>query len=137
MDNKDIRWQQRFANYLKALAQLEKFIAKGEELNFMEEQGMIKTFEYTYELAWNTVKDFYETQGETGLQGSRDAIQLAFKRGLIKDGETWMEMLKDRNRTAHTYNEKTADEIAANILTKYSGMFIGLKNELEIIINKK
>ena len=137
MDKKDIRWQQRFANYLKALAQLEKFVAKGEELNFMEEQGMIKAFEYTYELAWNTIKDFYETQGETGLQGSRDAIQLAFKRGLIKNGDAWLDMLKDRNRTSHTYNEKTADEIAKNILSEYFDRFIDLKNELGIIISKK
>lgn len=40
----------------------------------MEEQGLIKAFEYTYELPWNTMKDFYENQGETGLQGSRDTI---------------------------------------------------------------
>ena len=108
MENKDVRWQQRFSNYLKALAQLSKFIAKGDSLNELEEQGMIKAFEYTYELAWNTIKDFYESQGETDIQGSRDAFQLAFKRGLIDEGEIWMEMLKDRNRTSHTYNEKNS-----------------------------
>jgi nucleotidyltransferase substrate binding protein (TIGR01987 family) len=107
--DKDIRWHQRLNNYLKALAQLELFVQKDEALNFMEEQGMIKSFEYTYELGWNTIKDFYEDQGETNIQGSRDAIQLAFKRGLIVQGDIWMEMLKDRNRTAHTYNEKTAE----------------------------
>ncbi|MFI5196018.1 MAG: nucleotidyltransferase substrate binding protein [Chitinophagales bacterium] len=137
MENKDIRWQQRFADYLKVLAQLEKFVKKGAGLNEMEEQGLIKSFEYTYELAWNTIKDFYESQGETAIQGSRDAIQLAFKRGLINDGGRWMEMLKDRNRTSHTYNEKTADEIVENILTKYFGRFIELRTELENIINKK
>ena len=105
MENKDIRWQQRFNNYLKALKQLEKFIDKGDALNELEEQGMIKAFEYTYELAWNTIKDFYEGQGEANIQGSRDAIQLAFKRGLISDGDAWMEMIKDRNRTSHTYNQ--------------------------------
>ena len=86
MENDTARWQQRFSNYSKALSQLGKFVEKDAELNEMEEQGMIQAFGYTYELAWNTIKDFYESQGETGLQGSRDAIQLAFKRGLIKDG---------------------------------------------------
>lgn len=128
---KDIRWKQRFANYSKALSQLEKFVAKGGELNELEEQGLIKAFEYTYELAWNTIKDFYENQGETGLQGSRDAIQLAFKRGLIKNGDIWMNMLKDRNGTSHTYNEKTADEIAGNILSEYFDCFIELRATLE------
>jgi len=137
MENKDIRWQQRFNNYLKALSQLEKFYDKGEELNKMEEQGMIKTFEYTYELAWNTIKDFYENQGEAGIQGSRDAFNLAFQRGLISDGETWMQMLKDRNRTSHTYNEETVDEISESILTRYFNEFVLLKNEFEKIIGAK
>jgi len=137
MENNDIRWKQRFNNYLKALSQLEKFYDKGEELNKMEEQGMIKTFEYTYELAWNTIKDFYENQGETDIQGSRDAFNLAFQRGLISDGETWMQMLKDRNRTSHTYNEETADEISESILTRYFNEFVLLKNEFEKIIGAK
>ncbi len=134
MENKDIRWQQRFSNYLKALSQLEKFYDKGKDLSNMEEQGMIKAFEYTYELAWNTMKDFYENQGETGIQGSRDTFNLAFRRGLISDGEIWMQMLKDRNRTSHTYNEETADEISENILTYYYHQFVELKNEFEKII---
>jgi len=137
MENNDIRWKQRFNNYLKVLSQLEKFYDKGEELNKMEEQGMIKTFEYTYELAWNTIKDFYENQGETDIQGSRDAFNLAFQRGLISDGETWMQMLKDRNRTSHTYNEETADEISESILTRYFNEFVLLKNEFEKIIGAK
>jgi len=91
---------------------------------------MIKSFEYTYELGWNTLKDFYEDQGENNIQGSRDAIQLAFKRGLITQGDVWMEMLKDRNRTAHTHNEKTAEEIAGNILSRYFSVFMELKSEL-------
>ncbi len=136
MNNADIRWIQRFDNYKKALSQLQMFVDKGTELNFMEEQGMIQAFEYTYELAWNTIKDFYENQGEGGIQGSRDAIQIAFKRGLIIDGDIWMQMLKDRNRTAHTYNEKVADEIAQSILDKYFGQYAALKNEIEKILAK-
>lgn len=131
MKKNDIRWVQRLANFSKALSQLEQFYNKGDALNNLEEQGMIKAFEYTYELAWNTIKDFYENQGETNIQGSRDAIQLAFKRGLIKDGETWMEMLKDRNQTSHSYNEETADEIGENILSKYFHLYQELKQELE------
>lgn len=137
MANEEIRWKQRFQNYSKALAQLQEFYEKGQDLNHMEEQGMIKAFEYTYELAWNTIKDFYEAQGEAGLQGSRDAFQLAYKRGLIKDGALWMQMLKDRNRTSHTYNEETADEIAASILAQYYHAFVALKTELEIIIKSQ
>jgi hypothetical protein len=65
----DIRWKQHFYNYQKALIQLTRFIEKG-ELSELEEQGIIKAFEYTYELAWNVIKDYYEEQGEVSIQGS-------------------------------------------------------------------
>jgi len=108
MEKQDVRWKQRFNNYSKALSQLEKFIVKGKELNELEEQGMIQAFEYTFELAWNLLKDYYEYQGVTNLQGSRDAFRLAFNRGLITDGEAWMKMIESRSKTSHTYNEETA-----------------------------
>lgn len=127
---KDIRWIQRFRNFNKAFLQLKKFIDK-KNLNELEEQGLIKSFEYTYELAWNTLKDYFEYQGNNDLNGSRDAINEAFKTGTISDGEGWMNMFKDRNRTSHTYNESTAKEISDNIFRQYFGLFNQLKQEME------
>jgi nucleotidyltransferase substrate binding protein (TIGR01987 family) len=128
--NEDIRWQQRFNNFKQAVAQLTKFIEKG-DLNELEEQGLIQSFEYNYELAWNTIKDYYERQGETNIQGSRDAIRLAFKRGLIADGSTWMEMIKSRTLTSHTYNQKIAEEVIVDIKSFYYIQFIKLRDTLE------
>ena len=128
--NEDIRWVQRFANYRKALDQMRKFIEKG-ELSDLEEQGLIKAFEYTYELAWNTIKDYLQYQGDTTIMGSRDAIRSAFSLGIIEQGEVWMEMLKDRNRTSHTYNEATADEIASSIIDDYWREFIVLETKFK------
>ncbi len=128
--NKDIRWEQRFANYRKALARLQKFIDKG-ELSELEEQGLIKAFEYTYELAWNTIKDFLEYKGQTDIYGSRDAIRKAFELGLIDDGENWMDMLKSRNKTSHTYNEETAREICQAVVKVYYSLLKQLKAKLE------
>ncbi len=99
-DDRDIRWIQRFNNYCKALSQLEKFIEKG-DLSDLEEQGLIKAFEYSYELAWTTVKDFLAYQGHADLYGSRDTIRKAFSLGLIDDGQGWMDMLASRNKTSH------------------------------------
>ncbi len=135
MELNDTRWQQRFSNYKKAFSQLELFYEKGKQLNHLEVQGLIKAFEYTYELAWNTIKYFYESQGESDLQGSRDALRLAFRRGLIQDGEVWMKMLQDRNRTSHSYNVNIADEIGENILNQYFHLFADLKFDSEKIIN--
>jgi len=130
MENKDIRWHQRFSNYNKALFQLTKFIDKG-DLNELEEQGLIKAFEYTYELAWNTMKDFYEEQGETAIQGSKDAIRMAFNRGLIKSGQAWMNMVQSRIKSSHTYNEETADEIADEIVNSYYKLFLHFQKTME------
>jgi nucleotidyltransferase substrate binding protein (TIGR01987 family) len=128
--NEDVRWIQRFSNYRKALGQLSKFISKG-ELSELEEQGLIKAFEYTYELAWNTLKDYLEYQGISNMAGSRDVIREAFKAGLISNGEKWMEMLQSRNLTSHSYNEDTADEISAAIVDFYYDLFLALELKLE------
>ena len=128
MRNMDIRWIQRKANYDKALKQLSRFV-EHDGLNELEKQGLIQCFEYNYELAWNTIKDFYESQGEINIQGSRDAIRLAFKRGLIEDGEVWMNMIQDRTLTSHTYNEDTAEQIVTNILNNYYQEFVKLQEK--------
>jgi nucleotidyltransferase substrate binding protein (TIGR01987 family) len=103
MENQDVRWKQRFDNLKKAFAQLEKAVQQG-EFNELERQGLIKAFEYTYELAWNTLKDFLMEKGNKDLMGSKDTIRLAFQLELIDDGDLWMEMVKSRNLTSHTYN---------------------------------
>jgi len=126
MLEQDIRWIQRLNNFTRALQQLTKFIEKG-QLSELEQQGLIQSFEYNYELAWNTIKDFYEHQGETEIQGSRDAIKLAFKRDLILDGEIWMKMIKSRALTSHTYNEDTAEEITSEIFDNYYKEFLKLE----------
>ncbi|MGR3318333.1 MAG: nucleotidyltransferase substrate binding protein [Candidatus Anammoxibacter sp.] len=129
-ENKDIRWEQRFSNYRKALTQLQKFIDKG-KLSDLEEQGLIKAFEYTFELAWSTLKDFLEYKGQTGIYGSRDAIRKAFQLGLIEDGESWMDMIESRNKTSHTYNEETAKEICEAVVKLYYPSFKQLAEKLE------
>ena len=128
-EKNDIRWIQRFSNYQKALASLREFIER-KNLNRLEEQGLIKAFEYTYELAWNTLKDYLENQGDQDIAGSRDAFRRAFSRGIIKDGENWMKMLKSRNQTSHTYNEATANDIANVVKTSYFELFCDLEKVL-------
>lgn len=132
MENPDIRWRQRFANYKKALQQLTKFIDKA-DLNELEQQGLIKAFEYTYELGWNLLRDFLVDRGNTSIYGSRDAIREAFSAGLIKDGEGWMAMYADRNKTSHTYNEDTADEITRNVFTRYFPVFVALREKMDVL----
>lgn len=125
----DIRWQQRFSNYCRALAQLETFL-EPPSLNEREQQGLIKAFEYTFELAWNTLRDLLRSQGDATLLGSRDTLREAFRLGLLENGEAWMLMIQDRNLTSHTYNRPTADAIAVNIVGSYLPCFQQLRRAL-------
>ncbi len=139
MSAEDIRWIQRFRHFQKALAQLREVdeLAKERSLTNIEKQGLIKAFEFTHELAWNTLKDFFEQRGVQDLYGSRDATREAFQVGLIENGQAWMDMIADRNLTSHTYNETTANKIAEAILDIYLGEFEKLKYELERIRKKE
>lgn len=125
----DIRWIQRFSNYKKAFAQLSEFIAK-DELNKFERQGLIQCFEYTFELAWKTMKDYLEEQGyDAGTP--RRTVQLAFRSNLVSDGHLWIDALAKRNLMAHTYEENRVLEAEKLIRTEYFQMMKALYFTLE------
>ena len=126
----DSRWQQRFSNYCRALERLEDFLDPP-ALNEREQQGLIKAFEYTYELAWNTLRDLLRSQGDASLLGARDSLREAFRLGLIEQGDQWMLMIQDRNLTSHTFNRSTADAIAAQIVASYLPCFQQLRSTLQ------
>lgn len=125
----DIRWKQRFNNYLKALQALQRAVALSEQrkLSELEEQGLIQGFEFTHELAWNVLKDYLYEQGIVGLIGSKDATREAFKNALIADGEAWMDMIKARNLTSHTYNTDVAESIVHDILERFYPAFVAMR----------
>lgn len=138
MNSSDIRWQQRLANLDKALKQLtdDVQIASERKLSRLERQGLIQSFEYTHELAWNVMKDFFQFQGNSEIHGSRDATREAFRYELIEDGKSWMDMIQSRNLTSHTYNEDIATEIAEktvdvyfNLFQKFYDKMVSLKDE--------
>ncbi|RLD37787.1 MAG: nucleotidyltransferase [Bacteroidetes bacterium] len=130
MDNKDIRWLQRFINFNKAFKQLERFV-KRENLNEMEAQGLIKAFEYTYELSWKTLQDLLKEKGYADILGPKPVIKQSFQDGYISEGEGWMRMHASRNLTSHTYDEDTADEIIEKVRIEYFDLLKNLKNRLE------
>jgi nucleotidyltransferase substrate binding protein (TIGR01987 family) len=134
MTDADVRWKQRFENFNKALAQLNEAdeLSRQRPLSRLENQGLIQAFEFTYELAWNTLRDFLIFQGVSDLIGSRDTSREAFKRQLISDDEGWMMMLNDRNRSSHTYNQTTADDIVGHIHGRFVALFHQMSATLEV-----
>ena len=133
MTSPDIRWQQRFANYKKALAQLKSAVELNQQraLSPLEQQGIIQAFEFTHELAWNVLKDFLQDQGDQAIKGSKDATRAAFKVELISDGEQWMAMILSRNASSHTYNEQVAGQLVHAIINHYFPLFETLQSEME------
>jgi nucleotidyltransferase substrate binding protein (TIGR01987 family) len=118
MENKDVRWKQRFQNYEKALYYLSEAL-EIKNPDIFQKAGAIQFFEMSYELAWNTLKDYLEDQGFVEVKYPHAAIKKAFELGIIDDGHSWMELLLDRNLTAHTYDEEKLVEIEKLILSKY------------------
>ena len=137
MSNEDIRWQQRFENFQNALEELTEAVDLYRErpLSKLEKQGLVKAFEFTHELAWNVMKDYFEYQGKISIMGSRDAIREAFNRGMITDGENWMEMIKSRNKSSHTYNQETADEIVEDTVYIFHDLFLQFEKKLMELAN--
>lgn len=131
----DIRWKQRLSQFKLALKQMDSAVSlsKVKELSDLEKQGLIKSFEYTHELAWNLMKDFFEYQGNFKIMGSRDATREAFAKGLIVDGNVWIKMIESRNLTSHTYNQGTANQVIKTITQDYFPLFVRFENKMNLL----
>jgi len=135
----DIRWKQRFNNYIKALQNLRGAIELMEErdLSDLEKQGVIQSFEFTHELAWKVLKDYLKYQGIVEIVGSKDASREAFKNGLIEHGDDWMEMIKARNLTSHTYDPATAEQIVQNVQEKFHPAFEAMAKKFTALYERQ
>ena len=133
MTSHDIRWRQRSSNYRRALARLVEAVELSGQrpLSDLERQGLIQAFEFTHELSWKTLKDFLASPGIEELYGSRDTTREAFAQGLITDGEAWMEMIRHRNLSTHTYDEATVQEIVTAVVSRYIAAFQELETRLQ------
>ena len=140
MVQQNIRWQQRFSNYRKALVKLNQAVVLLSEqiereavIDELLQEGLIQRFEYTHELAWEVMKDYAEYQGYTDVRGSRDAIRKALEMGLIDD-RSWMETIEDRNLTVHNYDNEIASEIYENIMNVYAPLFVTFEGKMQSLI---
>lgn len=135
----NIRWVQRYNNYKKALKQLEEAVelTKERKLSNLEKQGLVQAYKLTQELSWKVLKDFMQSRGTQELYGSKDVVREAFKIGLIENGDVWMEMIKSRNLTSHTYDEATIEEIINLITDKYYYEFNKLNQKMDKLEGKE
>lgn len=125
--NPDVRWKQRFENYEKALVLLREALAKVASLSELEKQGAVQRFEFTFELAWKTLKDYLEFNGVVMDQITPSSvIKQAFTARIISDGQLWIDMLRCRNLMSHTYDEAVFD----HAVREMAGRFLAGLEEL-------
>ena len=119
--NPDVRWKQRFQNFDRAFVLLREAMENGPAaLNPLEKEGVIQRFEYSFELAWKTVKDYMEASGLVfALNTPRQILKDAFSAKLIGDGQAWIDMLDHRNLLSHTYDSKIFDDAVEAIHVRY------------------
>ena len=123
------RFEQRRQDFENALARLEESL--NEEATDIVIDGILHRFEFTFELSWKTIKDYLEMQGIIEKTGSpREVIQNAYKQGIIKDGEQWINMMLARNSLAHLYDEGASRKVYEEIKSEYIQLLSNLKDEL-------
>ncbi len=127
------RFEERQSDYKKALLKLKE--ALQEEPTEIVIDGILHRYEFTFELAWKTIKDYLEYMGIVNKVGSpRENIQLAYQQGIINDGELWIEMMLSRNSLSHLYDEETSRKIYNDIKNKYIQAFENLEEKFEEIL---
>lgn len=145
--NQDVRWQQRFSNYKKAVEKLSKAVEalkdsisqknnNVKDIDLLQREGLIQRFEYTHELAWNVIADYAKYQGYQDIKGSRDAVRYGLKANLISSNK-WLNMIYDRNLTSHTYDDDNVYEIMIHIIQDYYPLFIDFEKTMENLIEEK
>lgn len=121
MANQEIRWRYRFANFSRAFSLLREALENGADaLSDLEREGVVQRFEYTFELAWNTLKDRMEYDGLILPSVTpRAVIGQAFQAKLIADGDVWIDMLNDRNLMSHRYDFATFRRVVNDVERRY------------------
>lgn len=125
-----VRFTERKVDYKNALLRLKE--AFQEESSEIVIDGILHRFEFTFELAWKTIKDYLEYMGISEKTGSpRENIQLAYKHGIISDGDLWIKMMLARNSLSHLYDEQQSREVYNNIKDEYIKAFEDLEKKFD------
>ena len=128
----EVRWHYRFRNFSRAYALLSEAVEREvEELNELEREGAIQRFEYTFQLAWLTLKDRLEYGGIVVADVTpRNVIRAAYAAKLVDDAEVWIDMLVDRNLMSHTYDFARFEAALENVRSRYLAVLGNLYERL-------
>jgi nucleotidyltransferase substrate binding protein (TIGR01987 family) len=122
--------EERLTQLKRCLERLREVLE--EEKNPVVRDSAIKRFELCFELLWKTLKDYLEREGII-CRSPRGCLKEAFALGLLKSESEWLEILKDRNLSVHTYLEELAEEIYEKLPSHLKAMEkLAAKLEMEL-----
>ena len=125
------RWTQRHDYFQKALQQLTIGLSAYPDLNELEKDGIIQRFEFTFELAWKTLQDYFaQESGYVDVKGPRTVLKQAIQDNLLEDGHAWLHMLDNRNLLTYVYDEEESRQILADIASRYLPLLTDLAHLL-------
>ena len=125
----DNQWHINFAKYKIALKSLESGL-KSNQLSELEMDGLLHRFEFTWELAWQTLQDVLVKRGITTIKGPNPVVKGAGNLQIISNLVEWDNMRRDRNRASHTYDALMVNEIVNKIKSDYLDLFLDLEKTL-------
>ena len=131
------KWLDRLNTFKNAIRRLAEVIDLSNErqLNQFEYDSLIKRFEFSFEMAWKLMMSYEKDNGVAELHGSKDVVRQAYRMSIITNGEAWLEMIDDRNKTSHLYDEEMASDVIDEIIHTYYPLFIELQNKMDEISN--
>lgn len=122
-----------YSDFKSALGRLKEALSEDISKGSIVIDGTIQRFEFSFELAWKLAKNILNYNG-VDVETARMVIKEAFKAGLIKDGDGWIDMLEDRNKTSHIYDEKQALKIYEKIKQSHFGLLEDFESDTEKFI---
>lgn len=132
-----LRWQERFEFYQKAVQSLKTALQRFDKLSDLEQDGAVQRFEFTFELAWKTLQDYFTETGYLDAKGPRNVLKKATEDNLINDGYSWIQMLENRNELNHTYDEVKSRQILDRVVQDYLPLLEKLEHTLTLLANKQ
>ncbi|MCK5494117.1 MAG: nucleotidyltransferase substrate binding protein [Candidatus Omnitrophica bacterium] len=119
-----------YEDFKNALERLKEALKEDSSENSIIVDGTIQRFEFTFELSWKLLKFILNYNG-VDVDSPRPVIKEAFKTNLIQDGQGWIDMLEDRNKTLHIYDEKQAMNIYNKIKETHCDLFCKLDIDVD------
>ena len=127
------RYEERKQELLNATERLKEALQETESDIVID--GTLHRFEFTFELAWKTMKDYLEYIGIIqGIGSPREIIKTAYENGIIEDGDNWIKMMLARNSLSHLYDEEKSREIYIEIKEIYFKLLQELNNKFATIL---